>query len=312
MEEKVLTIKGNKLLLKEADERDKLDILNFLNFLFQHKNYDEKWFGWVRDQEYYKRNYYIAINEYNKIIGIYGLSPVKFKIKENFFWGSHSCNVGIHPDFWGSNLFLELSLFSFQNDREKGRAFAFCSPRRALAIRAHKKIGWKELGLLSFFEKKKINKFDVKKFRVFDKFDKKLGDIQNKFFKNFDFCVLKDSNYINWRYEGKSYEFFTDFESSFFILKKYEKRVHIIELFFKEEKGLKEIIDFSLKNLEESFILNTWAFKGSWLEMALKKLDFIENGEVCPLLIYPYEEKIFEEMKSCDNIYFALGDDEAF
>lgn len=318
MEKKVIKIKGDRLLLKEADGKNKLDILNFLNFLFKHKKYDEKWFEWVRGKENYRRDYYIAVDEKDKIIGLYGLSPVKFKIKDHFYWGSQSCNIGIHPDFWGSNLFLELSLFSFQKDKKKGRAFAFCSPRRALAIRAHKKIGWKELGLLYFFEKKNLIGFEEKKFKLFDKFNKTIEEIKNNFFKNYDFYALKDLNYLNWRYIGNFYKFFTDFESSFFILKKYEekekniKRIHIVELFFKEEKNLKEIADFCLKNLEENFILNTWVFKGSSLEMALKEIGFFENGEVCPLLIYPYEKKIFEEIKSCKNVYFALGDDEAF
>lgn len=316
MEEKVITIKGNKLLLREADEKDKLDILNFLKFLFKHKNYDEKWFEWIRGNENYGRDYFIALNGENKILGLYGLSPVKFKIKGNFYWGSQSCNVGIHPDFWGSDLFLELSLFSFQKDKKKGRAFAFCSPRRPLAIRAHKKIGWKDLGLLAFLEKKNLNKFEAKNFKLYYKFDNAIEKIINIFFKNFDFYVFKDFNYLNWRYAENFYKFFTDFESSFFILKKYEekdiKRMHIIELFFKEEKNLKEIIDFSLENLEENFVLNTWVFKGSSYEIALKEIGFFENGKSCPLLIYPYEENYFDEIKSCKNIHFALGDDEAF
>ncbi len=314
--EKLVQIDNKKIILKEAEPKDKEKILNFLNFLFPHKKYDENWFKWIRHLEGFERDYYIGVDEEENILAIYGFWPLKFKLKNKVYWASQVCNIGVHPNFWGSGLFKEISFFSFEKDRKKGRSFAFCSPRRVLAIRGHKNLGFKEFKRLFFYEKKSLENskkpFDLKK-GFLENFD----IIFSNFYEKFDFSSLKNKKYLLWRYSDKNYDFFS-LNDLFFITKHYIeeekniKRFHFLEIFYKDLEDLKKALLFFEDFIEEGFALHTWAPEGSLISNILESCGFEKNGENCPLLICPYDESILKKLEDCKEINLSLGDDEAF
>lgn len=315
--EKKLIINNSKIILKEAKEEDRDNILNFLNFLFPHKKYDADWFNWVRSEKDYRRDYYIAC-EKEKIIGIYGMAPVKVKLKQEILWASHSCNIGIEPRYWGSNLFEELSFFAFENDKKKGRAFAFCSPRRPLAIKAHKRIGWIHFKDLLFLDRTGINENYKNSFERINFFEEKHNIILEKFFKDKDFYISKDFNYLNWRYKPEVYSFYTDNKKTVMVLKEYIEKesnlkyLHIIEGFFSEIEEYTVAFKFLDSIKKADFKINIWALENSkYLEILIKN-SFFFNGKKCPLLVYPYYDKFRNLISDLKNPYLSLGDDEAF
>lgn len=315
--EKVLTINNSKIILREAIDEDRGEILNFLNFLFPHKSYDENWFNWIRSTEEYKRDYYIAFED-KRIVGIYGMSPVKVKFKDEIIWASQSCNIGIEPKYWGSSLYEEISLFAFENDKKKGRSFSFCSPRRALAIKAHKRIGWEHIKDLIFLDRLEKGENFEDSFEKIDLFEEKHNLILEKFYEDKDFCILKDSKYLNWRYKPDYYSFYTDHKKSIMILKEYTEKnsdikyLHIVEGIFSDTKELKNSLKFldSIKKLD--FKINTWALENSKYFETLKDNSFFFNGKKCPFLVYFYYDDLKNRFFDLKNPHFALGDDEAF
>lgn len=315
--EKKLIINNSKIILKEAKEEDRDNILNFLNFLFPHKRYDENWFKWIRSEKDYKRDYYIAFDE-DKIIGIYGMAPVKVKLKEDILWASHSCNIGLEPRYWGSNLFEELSFFAFENDKKKGRAFVFCSPRRPLAIKAHKRIGWIHIRDLIFLDRIEKGERFENFFERVNLFQEKHDIILEKFYEDKDFCVLKDSRYLNWRYKPNFYSFYTDNRNSVVVLKEYTEKnnevkyFHIIEGIFSDVKEIKNSLMFIDSIKKSDYKVNTWALENSKYLEILKNNLFLFNGNKCPFMVYVYYDDLKNRFYDLKNPYFSLGDDEAF
>lgn len=314
--EKIINIKGNEILIREAIDKESEKILSFLNFLFPHKKYNKEWFHWVREVKEYKRDYYCAY-EGNKLVGIYGLFPVKVKLKEKIISASNCCNVGIEPKYWGSGLFEEISFYALESDKNKGRHFAFCSPRRPLAVKAHRRIGWQAVNNLLFYEKEGYSYKSIYKYERIDSFSKEQDIILEKFFHDKDFAVLKDSNYLNWRYKKNYYYFYSKPGEAILVLKEYEekekniKNLHIMENFYTNDiESL--LFNFILSIKKDGFKLNTWALENSNYAKILQKNSFKFNGTMCPFLIYPYCDKIKDMFLEILNPYFSLGDDEAF
>lgn len=321
----VVVYRGQEVGFAEAGPEADAEVLAFLQALFERPEYDEAWWRHVRyASPAGRRDYYVArVVKTGEVVGVYGLAPVRLKLGAAVGKASECCNVGAPPGRPG--LFQDLSRYALACDAAKGRWLAFCSPRRPMAIRAHRAVGWQTLTTLAFYVKPAQAEAapPASYCEEVPAFPADVDALLASYAGVFDWTVVKDHAYLNWRYQRPAYRRFLAYDKDrgvqgLLVVKDYVeaatglKRTHIMECIARDPGVQDTLFRQAGQAALASDELHTWAERGSVQAEALARRGFEENGASCPLLIYPYSAQTRDVLQRTERRHVALGDDEAF
>lgn len=316
--------RGTTLTLLRAREADDEAVLAFLMRIFRRPEYDLEWFRRVRyGSPVGERAYYVARAESGELTGVYGLAPVPVRVAGRRMMASECCNVAVHPLFWGTGLFQDLSRFALGEDARLGRGYAFCSPRRALAVKAHRDVGWTTLFDLDAFRRPAPAEpgADLPGFERVEDFPDGVDALWAEGPEAPDLTVVKDRAYLAWRYRAGCYRRYVRRNGEgevvgVLVLKDYvdpasgSRRTHVMEAVGRGQEAA--LLDQACAVAAPGKELHTWCDERGVLAPFLRDASFERVGPMCPFLVHPHTSEAGDLLRASVRRYIALGDDEAF
>lgn len=173
----------------------------------------------------------IAFDEQNnKTAGIYAVSCVKFKVGDNNYLGTQSLDTITDIDYRGKGLFILLSNNVYKNADNGGVALVYGFPNGNSIHGFVKKLEWNVLDPVPFLIKPLKSKYFTDKIKPikflpnlnlsFSKlkkskrysiseetnFPSEVNKIWKQFSSHFKVAIVRDQNYLNWRYIKKPNE----------------------------------------------------------------------------------------------------------
>ena len=306
----------------------------------------------------------IAIAELDeRIIGCWHRIPQKIKFGDQIIYATQGVDVAVHPDFQGKGISTKLRELaqdiSLQNNmpmmigintnpiiRESAIRRGYSDfPNFRVMVKIHnidlhlkmteskykifKKWGYYTYKFMNNLEKLKMKK-NEKEINIFniEKFDDRINQFWNEIEKNYNFMVIKNKGYLNWR--------FCDPRAGKYIIKQAEEDDHILGYCilrinkYKKEYLTGYIIDLITLphrlDVAEALINNAilyfnkikvnsircWQFKNSIYNL-LKKHDFINLEKI--FLQYKFLDKT-PTLKNLgiipsDSLHFSMGDSDS-
>ncbi|MGZ2371891.1 GNAT family N-acetyltransferase [Ancylomarina sp. YFZ004] len=166
----------------------------------------------------------------NKTAGIYATSCVKFKINNITQTGTQSLDTITDSDYRGKGLFTMLAKSVFEKEEQAGVALVYGFPNGNSIHGFEKKLKWQVLDPLPFLIKPLKSKYFTDKIKFlqflpnlnlsYSKFSKnknyyikevnsfplQVNEIWENFSSHFKVAVIRDHEYLNWRYLKKPNE----------------------------------------------------------------------------------------------------------
>lgn len=168
--------------------------------------------------------------EKNKTAGIYAVSCVKFKIGDTSCPGTQSLDTITDIDYRGKGLFTKLSRNVYKNVEDGGVRLVYGFPNGNSIHGFKKKLEWNVLDPVPFLIKPLKSKYFTDKIKVlkflpnlslsFSKlkkskrysiseqsdFPSEVNEVWEQFSTHFKVAVVRDQDYLNWRYLKKPNE----------------------------------------------------------------------------------------------------------
>jgi len=262
----------------------------------------------------------IAVYEEDgKIVSEEAIVPLKFYYKGDILKVGHSVDSMTLEEYRGKGIFKKLALLTLDEGKKRGYSFFYGFPNPNSKPIYLNKLNWKLIGNirrwlfplnlnflstrmkinLTFFDPIfKIGKGLIKykgeyvKVNDFSGIDKYLSYL----YKNYEMFILRDEDFLNWRYLKHpyyKYDIFKDSKNLFVLrIKKLDiKRGSIEEFLIKDESSFSDIINFSIKYFFDNDIdlVDIWIKEGDPLEKILIKKGFIPYNKK-PIIIYPFDD----------------------
>tara|TARA_B100000900_G_scaffold414104_1_gene439810 strand:- start:14908 stop:15816 length:909 start_codon:yes stop_codon:yes gene_type:complete len=270
---------------------------------------DDKWYFWHNTS--YKHNNTYVVKLQNKIVASYSLYPITVKYKNVKKDGYLCHNVMTDPDHGGRGLFTQLGKYAIS-----------CTPSESIligvpnenAIRGHMKVGWSEYSKIPFYIKNNFENHTIEDVEEIQSFSFSKKQIE-KFNESYDFCVVKDADYLNWRYINRpniKYDCYKlSDDSGFIVLKRYEEKLHIIDYGFNNYESFTKLLKFTENKAKEinSEIIEFWCYSINDQDI-LKNLGFKQSETLGNRLILLANPEI--KIDATDNFKIVLGDNDVF
>ncbi|MBK8136734.1 MAG: GNAT family N-acetyltransferase [Chloroflexi bacterium] len=176
--------------------------------------------------------------EKKRFAGSYSLLPIRLSLNGFEVKASLCTNVNTHPDYRGQNLFTRIGSYALEHERDFDTPISLGMPNKN-AYPGHMKVGWDVMCDLQFLVKSD-NQEKHHDCVTIDRFDSGFDTFFNRIAQNYQFIVLRDHRFINWRIADRpdrvytSYGFFqTGVLQGYVILKKFDdmgyKKAHILD-----------------------------------------------------------------------------------
>lgn len=259
------------------------DILALFKIIF-NREFKEDLLNWFAACPSGSNIWYGAFDG-NNPIGMYGLLPIRVKVGAHVYNGALCNNVGVVPEFQGKGLFQTLGEYALGD----GKFPIVIGVPNKKAVKGHKRIGWQSYGMLELLSgsvsNKKVEWVTYENFRYIPKR------------KEPYFYVVKNQDFIKWRYSKPGNEYYQSFfsDNNYIIWKIYEGKKQVLET-----------SDFNLV-FELSGIVDIWQFEGSSASRQLKDQGFkpiLSNDFIL------YTDLLIE--REIDKFNFELGDNDVF
>lgn len=264
-----------------------------------------------------KENLIAVYEEDGKMVSEEAIVPLKFYYKGEILKVGHSVDSMTLKEYRGKGIFKKLALLTLKEGKKQGYSFFYGFPNPNSKPIYLNKLNWKLIGSirrwifplnLNFLSTKfkvklsflnpifKIGKNLIKTKRDF----KRIYDFKNsaKYLQilkdRYDMFVLRDEEFLNWRYLKHpyyNYDIFSDSDNLFVLrLKSIDiKRGSIEEFIFKDEKSFSDMINFAIKYFIDNNIdlVDIWIKEKDPLEKILFKKGFIPYNKK-PIIVYPF------------------------
>lgn len=283
---------------------------NLFNKCFGHRPLlDNSWYFWHNTS--HKHNNTYVVRWQNKIVASYSLFPLTIKYKNVQKDGYLCHNVMTDPDHGGRGLFTQLGKYAISSTSSESILIGVPNEN---AIRGHMKVGWTEYSKIPFYIKNEFESYttkDVEKIQSFSFNEKQIA----KFNKSYDFCVVKDSDFLNWRYIDRpniKYDCYKlSDDSGFIVLKRYEEKLHILDYGFTNVKSFTKLLKFTENRAKElnSEIIEFWCYS-TRDQSVLHSRGFKQSEALDNRLIMLASPEII--ISSTDNFKIVLGDNDVF
>ena len=256
----------------------------------------------------------------NKIIGYHSIRPFLLKIKNQDVMGGLTYNTMTHPDYRNKGIFTLLG--NKTHEEAKKRKYEFIVGFANLnSIHGYTtKFRHKDLTPINFIKIKKV-KFDVEKIPHVTKncFPKNLGNLNKKYLarKKYPIRIERDDKFLAWRYKNNpESRYLTCFSEGeyFFIFKKYQESIQIVDFFVSKEEYLKTMIVAAHKTAQEysckevsMWIPKIHPIQSLLGENTITQLQAGQNFHVLAL-----NKKYSSLLLNIDNWYYTMGDSDVF
>lgn len=307
----------NEYDLVKVEAGQKNDFISAWEAAFDRK-LDSEVYKWI----FYNRNIIYAFVNGGEIVAGYCLYPVNCIWQGKLAVALLCNNVFVCPGYQGKHLFVKISKAAL-NDAQKNNygAIAYGVPN-ILALPGHKRVGWGVQEKVGFLEKK-IHRGNNKQknewfFGQLSEFDRSgLAECSQKASRGREFSILKDRDFVRWRYESKpgvKYWFGLVRKNkeviAYCVCKFFEEKnaLHIIDIDGTDKDALVSLIE-DVEAIPEGFkLINVWS-------TTIHRSLFLSNGyensvggdNFIALNVRDLKPVFFDK-----NINFCLGDNDVY
>lgn len=295
------------------------NILKLMSICFK-REFSRDWFEWFNlNCPFGKNNIFIAEDLDNSdIVGVYGLLPYKCIINNKIVDSLLCTNVMTHPDYGGRGIFTQLGRYALSSEFKNGKFKFSLGVPNANAIKGHLKIGWTVFSNLTFYKKHINAKTNFEGEQIFE-FTDDHGAFATKISMNNNFSVLKNSDFLNWRYFERPDKEYIIYEirsngvlSGFIVLKYFDannyKKLHILDIYAVNDVFYMKLIDIATSLASDCDELNCWQIDNSQQIKPFLQAGFVSFPEKNILIMF--NNKVEDPIE--DKWLFTLGDNDVY
>lgn len=220
-------------LINTLRGEDSLDYEKLHNLLFPGMAIDSKWVNWYHHQLYNTRTYGAYDTDEDKLIGIWSIESRRLYISSHILSIGRCFAVGIHPDYRRRGLFVELSKYALNCEKQLKQfdyVVGFPQVGREV-VGGHFKAGWYPVqNIISYciknktIDKKKLKDFSIIRLDAFRAVDY-TKCFQGAFIES---PATKDLRWLE--HPDHAYVTLKCRKDSFIILKPYKNICHILDV----------------------------------------------------------------------------------
>ena len=190
-----------------VEEKEIPLLINSISKNLDKKNYDKKYWYWQYKQHPKKQSFLYAAWQNKQIVGYYHIVPYTFVANGKKYLIGNVQDVAVNKEFQGRGIFRKLSEFA-NSDVNKYVDILYSFPNKK-SIRTFLKydkfnlidcIPIYVLPLKFLYRDPKIKLDSNNKVVFFDQLDNEIYGVFEKFSKLHNFYVLRDKDFLNWRY----------------------------------------------------------------------------------------------------------------
>lgn len=303
------------MIISDYKTGDEHQILKLFETVFRQKLSLENWQWRFRDNPAGK-HFIKLMWEGDKLIGHYAVSPVYMNIEGEEVFTALSLTTMTHPDYGGRGVFKQLSSAMYQYLESKFQCKAIWGfPNNNSHYGFVKRLGWTNLSVLHTLGLKSQNikpkglTFTVNTISSFNNHHQAF--ISKKISKFAKIYIIKNKNYLNWRFIKKPntsytcYEFRTNSSQAIFVIKPYplpnqnKYDLNIIDLYMDNYEDIHDYILHIVKDLNIKIDrVSLWKNVFSPEHLSLEKQGFI------PVLPQTYlAARVHSSMPECFSDY---------
>lgn len=309
-------------LVRLATKEDTEEVLSLMKACFGERvSLTREWYKWFNyDCPTGLNRNYIAIDvSAKRIVGGYGLLPIRVKVNNEVQNGSLCTNVMTHPDYQGRGLFIRLGRHGLSCEERFQNRVSLGIPNNN-AIPGHMRVGWKRVSDLRFIAKHSFqDKSHLSK--EVPSYDARVDRLIHQVAEQVNFMVFKDHRFLNWRYKQRPHQKYRLFifenngsVNGYMILKYFEedgyKKTHILDIMANCEDVFMDLISTAEQHSHGSDELNCWLVDNSIYDSLFTDSGFIPSGNKSVLMAHTnYGQEIIPRR---NNWLFALGDNDVY
>jgi len=255
----------------------------------------------------------------DEIVGSHSIRPVMLKINKNEVIGGLTYFTMTHPNHRGKGIFLILASMTHKEAKKRNYNFIMGFSNQN-SIHGYKKgLHHKELKPINYVQLKK-NHFNVKIPKIRNNwFPKNLEELFLNSIEKNDFSIqgLRDNKFFNWRYKkNPEFQYLTCYEPDkfFFIFKKYNNALHIIDFIVTDKEFLKTLVATSFV-IAKKFSCNEislWIAKRHPLFTIIEKNSYFNLKQQQFLHVLGLNKKYQNQLLELNNWHYTMGDSDVF
>jgi len=256
----------------------------------------------------------------NQIVGLYAIHPIKITFKGKSILVGYSYLTMTHPSHFGKGIFMSLALKTFEEATKKNYNFIYGFANTNSFPIFKNKLGFVELKPINYI-KIKLPTYNYKRSNSrHHHFPRDVGKIWKHYKSKDKFLIKIERNqiFLNWRYKNHPlFKYFTLHKPGefFFIFKKYENTLHIIDFFGKGNKFYLALLN-EATNLAKQLSckeISMWIPKNHEIMPILEKQEFKRNQwEKSFLIVKILNKKLTKDILDINNWYYSMGDADHF
>ncbi|OIQ19708.1 MAG: hypothetical protein BM556_04280 [Bacteriovorax sp. MedPE-SWde] len=333
---------------KRFTQEDRDRILDLRKRVFSDGSYDHKRWTWQYQSNPMGDSFIdLAVDkdEANVLAGHYAVISYKFSLGKDEVLGAQSLDTFTSPDYGRQGIFVELAQKTYQNSFDNGVKFIFGFPNKLSYPGFVKKLDFKDpfgfkvyklplrLGHYSkkipggsLFSKIPLNFTSLAKNIIFNKVDKlpaDMKDLNSSFLDTLDYKVIRDENYLNWRYvdcPDRNYELFeyrVDGKLKGMVIGKVEGDfAHLVDIIPCEESDIEILVKGFVSHYRDQGIhcLTCFLNEGNFLESYLSQLGFssTDKSDDFRFIIRTSSKDMYDKSMDDCKKWFLMGGDTDF
>lgn len=279
------TTRSRALRFRSACATDTLPIVELLNATFRTPLDPATWLWYTRGNPLGPSRVYVGMDSLDEISGVIAFAPLDLRLSGTAIRGVYAHHLAVRPTFRDTASYLELCGNALDAEAARGVQLVIGPPnKRAYPI--HRVLGrWCDFGYLDCLRKLPAfaRQHDCEEL---DCFPADFDDFYRGVARNLHFCVEKDAEWVNWRYQsrpGHPYTVYAAREHGAFagyvVLKRWQdpdgyRKAHILDLHARTPDILHRLLgaaEFFAGGCNE---LNLWAVCGYSYRAALEANGF--------------------------------------
>lgn len=255
-----------------------------------------------------------------QIVGLYAIHPILLKIKQKNILGGYSYLTMTHPQHAGKGIFTRLALRTYEEAIKKKYNFVYGFANTNSYTNFINKLGFVEIGQINFIKIKQTEKFEPKTKVLKGVYPKNLIDVWDRYESKNKYSIKleRNWNFINWRYKKHpTNKYFSYYNPGkyFFILKKYENIIHIIDFFGAGERFYQTLLT-EASNLANKLMCNEITM---WIPADHEIFDLVPRKYIKKLkwnksffIVKLLNKKLTRDILDINNWYYTMGDSDHF
>jgi len=256
----------------------------------------------------------------NQIVGLYAIHPMKIKIKRKELLAGYSYLTMTHNSHSGKGIFTRLSSKTFEEAAKKKYDLVYGFANKNSYPVFTNKLGFIELKHINFIKIKFQKFYTGKSNATYHKFPSNLDQLWKQYIQKEKFLIKIDrtKRFIDWRYKNNpTFKYYTLHKSGefFFIFKKYENVLHIIDFFMNGKKYYNTLFT-EASNLAKQLSckeVSMWLPKNHEIMNYLGKNTFEKKQwKDSYFIVKLLNKKLSNEILEIKNWHYTMGDADHF